>query len=312
MTSINNNKTIFRFLHLNLSIVLCCFLSFNVQSQNRFWKPADSLSIQKANVLGGITAVSWIISLTALNKVWYADYPTTKFHFFNDDNEWLQMDKIGHAYATYQISRSLTHLHRWAGYKPKTAAIIGSSIAFGFQASIEYLDGRSAAWGFSKGDIAANAAGCLLFLSQELFTNKQIIRFKESYSPSPYAVLRPKILGKSPIERYLKDYNGQTYWLSMSPKSIFKNSIVPDWLCLSFGYSVDAKLKGNQNSYAHSNGITYYAQREYLFSLDIDCTKIAVKNKLIKTILGAINAIKVPMPTLIWRNGVCYAKGIYF
>lgn len=312
MTSISNKKPIFRFFQRNLTIVLCCFISYHAQSQKHFWQPSDSLSIQKANILGGTTAASWIISLTALNKIWYANYPTTKFHVFNDDNEWMQMDKFGHSFAAYQISRSLTHLHRWAGYKPKTAAIIGTSIAFGYQASIEYLDGRSAAWGFSTGDIAANTVGCLLFLSQELIANKQIVRFKESYSPSPYAALRPEILGTTAVERYLKDYNGQTYWLSVSPKSLFKNSPIPEWLCVSFGYSIDATLKGNQKIYTHTNGITYFAHREYLLSLDIDCSKIPVQNKYLKTILGAVNAIKIPMPTLIWRNGICYGKGIYF
>ena len=43
--------------------------------------------------------------LVGLNAEWYAKYPRSGFHFFNDDAEWLQVDKVGHAYSAYTESR---------------------------------------------------------------------------------------------------------------------------------------------------------------------------------------------------------------
>ena len=34
-------------------------------------------------------------TLIGLNAIWYAKYPRSGFHFFNDNAEWLQMDKAG-------------------------------------------------------------------------------------------------------------------------------------------------------------------------------------------------------------------------
>jgi hypothetical protein len=36
-------------------------------------------------------------SLGGLYFVWYKNYPQSSFHLFNDNNEWMHMDKIGHA-----------------------------------------------------------------------------------------------------------------------------------------------------------------------------------------------------------------------
>ena len=281
-------------------------------AQSTFFTTSDSLNCKRSIGINTLYAGVWSSSLVMLNQTWYKEYPKSSFHTFNDAGEWMQMDKFGHAYTSYQISKSLTSLYRWTGMQPKKAVIAGTIVTLGYQASIEYLDGRSAAWGFSWSDIAANTSGGLLFGIQQYFWNQQYILFKESYSNSPYAKLRPNILGNNLAERYLKDYNGQTYWLSFAPKSILPNAKIPNWLLLSVGYSVDAKIIGDKNSYISSNNETYTASREFLLSLDIDLSKLPIKRRWIKNILRPINAIKIPLPTLRWKNGICYGHGMYF
>ncbi len=39
--------------------------------------------------------------MVGLYSAWYSNYPQTNFHFFNDNNEWKQVDKVGHAYSAY-------------------------------------------------------------------------------------------------------------------------------------------------------------------------------------------------------------------
>ena len=76
-----------------------------------------------------------------------------------------------------------------------------------------------------------------MLIGQELVWGEQRFRLKYSYYPSPYAQYRPELLGRSFSESWLKDYNGQTYWLSFSPRSFMESSRFPAWLCLSLGNS---------------------------------------------------------------------------
>ncbi len=52
-----------------------------------------------------------------------------------------------------------------------------------------------------------------------------------------WAQQRPETLGKS-LQRtnILKDYNGQTIWLSFNIHSFTKDSFLPKWLSLAVGY----------------------------------------------------------------------------
>lgn len=281
-------------------------------AQSTFFTTSDSINSKRSIGINALYAGVWSSSLVMLNNAWYKDYPKSSFHTFNDAGEWMQMDKFGHAYTSYQISKSLTSLYRWTGMQPKKAVIAGTLITLGYQASIEYLDGRSATWGFSWSDIAANTSGGLLFGIQQYFWNQQYILFKESYSNSPYAKLRPNVLGNTLAERYLKDYNGQTYWLSFAPKNILPNINIPNWVLLSVGYSVDAKIVGDKDLYISPKNDIFRASREFLVSLDIDLSKLSIKRRWIKNILRPFNAIKIPFPTLQWKNGICYGHGIYF
>ena len=111
------------------------------------------------------------------------------------------------------------------------------------------MDGFNSGWGFSISDMASNILGAGLFSSQQLIFEEQLFIPKFSYHPTRYALIRPEVLGKTHVERFFKDYNGQTYWLSFSPKSIFKNSRLPEWFCFSIGYSTDMKVLGNSDYY---------------------------------------------------------------
>jgi len=58
--------------------------------------------------------------------------------------------------------------------------IYGGMLGFMLQAPIEILDGMYEGWGFSWGDMAANAAGSGLVIGQELLFNEQVVKYKFS------------------------------------------------------------------------------------------------------------------------------------
>lgn len=290
------------------------FFLLGVQSlySQRFLENADSLHKPRLITVSTLIGTGWAGSMGGLYFVWYKDYPKSKFHFFDDSKEWLQMDKLGHSFTAYHISDKIAATYRWSGLNRKTSAFIGAGVGFGYQLTLEFLDGINSQWGFSWSDVLANTAGTALFLGQELGFEEQIFKPKFSFSPSPYAKYRPNTLGANFSQQLLKDYNGQTYWLSFSPFAFSKNPNAPKWLCLSLGYSVKGKLHGHNDIYTTSTQ-TFHAQREFVLSLDIDVSKFHFKRKWPRILLSPFNIIKIPFPAVVFTtNGAIQGRWIYF
>ncbi|MCR9172281.1 MAG: YfiM family protein [bacterium] len=272
-------------------------------------------SPNKGRIIGVSSSVGsvWAGSMIALQTVWYADGSNGSFQFFDDSRNWLQMDKVGHVYTAYQLNRLTGELYQWSGMKKETATWLGFGISMGYQTTLEVLDGFSGTWGWSWADFGSNVLGSSIYTAQELVWKEQRILPKFSYSPTPFAAVRPQVLGSSFSESLLKDYNGQTYWFSVSPARFLKNSKIPKWACLSFGYSVHEKLVGSESTYFDaSTGTTYNEQREFLFSLDIDFSQLPIKRPWLKTLVKQFNYLKIPFPALIMRNGTLVASPFYF
>jgi hypothetical protein len=285
-------------------------------AQSSFFTPADSL--HKGRVIGLSTGLGAVYtgSMIGLNQLWYANNPKTSFQFFNDNAHWLQMDKMGHGYSAYWIQNRSYALFRWSGMKKSTSLWLSGAYSFLFQGTFEIMDGFSAAYGFSYGDVVANSSGILLFSLQEGFLGKQVVTPKFSFWPSGYAKYRPALLGSTFSEQLLKDYNGQTYWLSVNLGDITpKKWKVPDWICLSFGYSISEKLKSDQEHYAiqfEGSGYTFNAYRRYLLSLDVDLSRIPVKKPWLKTLFSTINTLKMPFPAIEFSSRGTRGHWFYF
>ena len=270
---------------------------------NQFLFASDSLSVFKKRKLTlGISSLALTsASLTYFNEVWYKEYKTKSLHQFNDNKEWFQLDKCGHTFATYQTGRLMMDAMNWAGYSKKKQLLIGGLSGFTYLAAIELMDGFSDGWGFSWGDIYANALGSGFAIGQKVLWNEQRIQIKFSYYNSQYAKYNPKLLGESAYSQFLKDYNGQIYWLSINPSSfIKKENKFPKWLNVAFGYGANGMIGANDNSILTENGnqIYFNRYRQGYFSLDVDLTRIKTKSKILKSVFSCLNIIKIPFPNL--------------
>lgn len=246
-------------------------------------------------------------SLVYLNQAWYKQYSTGKFHTFNDNDEWMQMDKVGHAWTTYNLGRLMMDGFDWAGYSKKQKLLSGT-IGFVYMTGVEMMDGYSAGWGFSGGDMLANAAGSGLAIGQEALWNEQRVFIKYSYHESGLAPINPELLGRNTQERILKDYNGQIYWLSFSPFAFIKGDHkLPKWLAISFGYGASGMIRARENFITYTTPTTEYTftserLRNYYVSLDIDLTKIKTRSKVLKTVFTCLNMVKIPAPALKFNS----------
>lgn len=272
--------------------------------------------LNKKRTIGVSTGigVAWAGSMLGLSQVWYKGMDKSPFHTFDDSREWMQMDKAGHVYTANKVSSLVGDLYTWSGWKNHSAALVGFGVGFGYQLTLELLDATGEKWGFSWSDMGANFLGSSLYLAQQLAWKEERFLLKFSYHNSPYAKYRPNTLGSTFPERLLKDYNGQTYWLSVSPGTFLSNSKFPKWLCFSFGYGVDAKLHGLHDRYTVEGdlSITFEAKRKFLFSLDIDFSKIPIKQRWLKAIVKQFNYLKLPFPTLILTGNKWGGKWLYF
>ncbi|NVK53737.1 MAG: DUF2279 domain-containing protein [Flavobacteriaceae bacterium] len=283
------------------SILVAFLLLFTslIYSQNAFFKKSDTLNIKRKNIVFITEAVLATSTLVALNNMWYAEYPRASFHFKNDNNHWLQMDKMGHVMTSYYVGKVGMEVLDWAGASKRSQLIYGATYGFTFLTAVEILDGFSKNWGASWGDVFANATGAGILIGQELLWQEQRITLKYSFSTTPYATQRPDFFGKTYIEQALKDYNGQTYWLSANIWSFTKKSSFPKWLNIAVGYGAEGMLYGENSP---NNQFTQDPYRQFYFSLDVDLTKIKTNSKFLKTLFSTINFIKIPAPALEFNS----------
>ena len=301
----------------NISYFLLLFLSVqSVVAQNgigNFLKPADSLNKSRRNGVVLLETGLAAGALIGLNQLWYADYEKSDFHTVNDNSEWLQMDKAGHVFSAYHMGRFGKEALQWTGMSRKGQLIYGSGIGFVFLTAVEVMDGYSSHWGFSTGDIASNFGGTALYVGQELLWKEQRITPKFSFHTTPYASARPNVLGETVPEQVLKDYNGQTYWLSINMYSFFKGSKIPKWLNLAVGYGGEGMITGNDELVNTVFLPESERVRQFYFSFDADLTKIETKSHVLKTVFSIFNTVKIPAPTFEFRgDGEVKFRALYF
>ncbi len=268
---------------------------------------------KRRNLLLGIGGTTYILGSIALYKSWYEDFPRSKFHFYNDMGEWRMMDKTGHVFSTYNQSWLAYRGWKWAGAEEEAAILSGMACGLVFQTTIEIMDGFSARWGFSWPDMASNILGGGIFVGQQLGWKEQRIRIKSSYTPVTYTTSpsqidlindRTKALyGNGFLQRWLKDYNGQTTWISANIHSFLPNTAVPQWLNVSLGYGAQNMLGGYKNQWEIDGQVYDFEEvfprySQWYISLDVDFSKIKTPSPFLRSLLDVLNVLKFPFSTL--------------
>lgn len=290
--------------------ILLLFFLVLMFSQNLVYAQIQKDSIDRKQLRNIIVAESTLYTggMTGLGLLWYKDSESQSFQFFNDNKQWLQMDKIGHVYTAYHLTEINYQLLKSIGIDPKKAMLYSSISSTALMLPIEIFDGFSTSYGASWGDALANSIGAFLPYQQFLFDQNYIYP-KFSFSPSPFADLRPNTLGNNYAEQLIKDYNGQTYWLSTDFNIFSKNNNFPSWLQFSIGYSGNQMVYGSPQE-NNENG--YVANRQWLMSMDLNLSRIEVEQKWIKIMFNLINKVKIPFPAVEWNGKDVVLHPLYF
>jgi uncharacterized protein YfiM (DUF2279 family) len=280
--------------------VLCPLIAFG---------QTDSVVNKKKLVIASTTvAVGYTASMIVLGNAWYNDAPKQSFHFFDDAPEWKQMDKAGHFFSGFHISDNASMVLRSCNVSKRKSDVIGAITSMVIMSSIEVFDGYSAAYGASATDLAANAAGTLFYVGQSFAWNEVRIHPKFSFHRTSLAKQRPDVLGDGASE-ILKDYNGQTLWLSVDVAKFMPNSKWPKWLNVAGGYGAENMIYA-RDSQNLNVGLNPY--RQYYLSLDLDLTAIPTRSKFLRTVLKIANMVKIPAPALEFSRKGVKAHALYF
>ncbi len=312
-----------------LSLVFFCGILASIQAQSgyqSFFTPSDTLNKRRVLLASGFTTATYSAFSIGLFKAWYSKSEQTSFHTFNDFGEWNQMDKVAHGFDSYFQTALCYQGARWTGLNKKKGLILGSSIAMLFQTTIEVLDGFSPEYGFSFPDVYFNLLGSGFFVGQQLLWDDQKFKLKLSANPKNYS--DQAIIGKAGhttsyqsrardlygsgyFNSVLKDYNAQTFWLSFNPGMFSQSiqSVWPAYLNVAIGYGSDNLYGGFKNEWVTPNDHYILESekriRQYYLSLDLDLSKLKVKNHFLKTGLSILNIIKIPAPSLEINSKGC-------
>jgi hypothetical protein len=292
-----------------------------VISENKsFFEPTDSFNQTRFfSALGFTTAVYSGFSI-ALYHTWYKEFEQESFHFFNDWNEWKNMDKQGHVYSAYFQTALSYKGAKWTGLSENSSILTGALCGGLFQTTIEIMDGYSSKWGFSWTDFGANIVGIGSFVAQQRWWGNQKLLIKQSvgFRDHPKTPIQASmgdgtttlfdrsrdLFGSSSTARYLKDYNNQTYWLSFSPASFNEQTSWPSWLNVALGFGVENLYGGFENRWEENGAIfeldkdLYPRYRQFYLGLDIDLTKVKTQSPFLKSVLSVLNIVKIPSPAL--------------
>ena len=226
------------------------------------------------------------------------------------------MDKVGHACTSYHLNKVSHTL--FEKNHIKNPLLKSSIYTFGYMLGVELLDGYSTEWGFSIYDVIGNGLGTFLYSIQESKLKSQPFKIKFSSTKTAYATCRPSLLGENRLQQIFKDYNGQTYWVTFNYNELSNKKIkIFDYVDFALGYSVDGFTGGHNNpeitscncAISECNNLRRTSQ--FIFSLDLNTSKIKNNHPIIGKFLLPFDIIKIPFPAIILNNSKNF-RLIYF
>lgn len=261
----------------------------------------QSINTTRLLLVGGLLLTSMVTIHIYQQNGWWKDN-RAPFHFREDLNYGLHVDKIGHFWGAAVLTEVIALSLEWTAMSKESALLWGAGASLLFQTYIEVEDGFSK-WGFDRVDFLSDVAGAAWPLARHYVPALQNVDLKFSYLPSPLINTQGGTGFQGQQHLIMDDYEGQTFWLSMNVNDALPNVVEPYWpdvFRLAIGYGARDIAKQNN------------AYRVYFLALDYDMTKIIpdttpflrTVNRLLKYLHLPAPAVQIH-PTTIWY-------GLYF
>lgn len=244
--------------------------------------------------VGGVAVAGNVALYEYFKRAWWNGQPAPHMWLNWEKNEpFREMDKFGHAWGGYHLSRIGSELLGGACVSRTKAVWWSAAYAAAFQLQIELWDGKQAAYGFSPFDLAANTAGASYAVAQQYVPALRSIKPTISYSRT----LASKRYGRAQGSqlRPTTDYSGQTYWLSVDMDEMLPDAAArwwPGFLRASVGHSITDYVDPN-------TGRGLWGRREFVLTLDVDPEKLPGQNHLWRRAKHELSYYHFPAPALV-------------
>lgn len=288
----------------SLVLVAFCLL---LLTANSFAAPGDPLTwrdstwdYRSEDSTDLATDVSWlkvggVASLTLIaygaaywlvfEKGWWDD-ERSHFHFENDFDYALNLDKLGHFAAGVMLGESFYEGYRWAGATEFQSYLFAGLSAMMTHVAIDVKDGYSPEWGFSIFDVLSGTIGGFYPMAERYIPLFKYVDLKWSYWINTKAYYRQSDTGI-----FTDDYCNQTFWASFKPYRLLPaaaRQYYPSWLAIAAGLSIDEKVFTKEP----------HPRREVYIALDYDLEAFRPQSRLARTIVKYLNYFKLPAPTI--------------
>ena len=203
-----------------------------------------------------------------------------------------EMDKFGHAWGGYHLSRIGGELLGGACVSRTKAVWWSAAYAAAFQLQLEMWDGKQAEYGFSPFDLGANTAGAGYAVAQHYVPALRNVKPTISYARTVAARRFGRAQGSE--LRPTTDYSGQTYWMSFDVDAMLPDDAArwwPGFVRASIGHSITDYV-------SPSTGRSLWGKREIVLSLDIDPEKLPGQNRIWRQVKHELSYYHFPSPAL--------------
>ncbi len=268
-----------------------------------YYSHAQKQEINKARLM--IVGGSLLTSMAAIHiyqqNGWWKNNRAS-FHFQEDLNYGLWVDKLGHFYGGALLAFIMSKSLEWANISEKNAIWISAGGSLLFQTYVEMEDGFSK-WGFDRVDWGFDIGGAFWNPVRYYIPFLRNFDLKFSYHPSELLGSSKGIGFRGQHHIMIDDYEGQTFWLGIKVKNLIPDAwknYYPSFLGVAFGYA--ARNVADENPY-----------KIYFIGLDLDMTEIIPDNTpFLKAIGEALNFIHFPMPAIQFSLNKTIWYGLYF
>lgn len=289
------------------SKIVASFLLLFLFAVNSFAAPGDPLTwrdstwdYRSEDSTDLATDVSWlkvggVASLTLIaygaaywlvfEKGWWDD-ERSHFHFENDFDYALNLDKFGHFAAGVMLGESFYEGYRWAGATEFQSYLFAGLSAMMTHVAIDVKDGYSPEWGFSIFDVLSGTLGGFYPMAERYIPIFKYIDLKWSYWINTKAYYDQSETGV-----FTDDYCNQTFWASFKPYRLLPaaaRQYYPSWLAFAAGLSIDEKVFTREP----------HPRREVYIALDYDLEAFRPQSRLARTVIKYLNYFKLPAPTI--------------
>ena len=260
------------------------------------YRSEDSVDIQSELVpakLAGVASLTLIAYGAAygfvFEKGWWDENGGRGFHFENDFDYALNLDKFGHFAAGVILGESFYEGYRWAGASEFQSYLFAGLTALATHIAIDIKDGFAPTWGFSIFDVLSGGLGGFLPMAERYLPVFKYVDLKWSYWINSNAYYNHEHGASGGV--FTDDYVNQTFWASFKPYRLLPESArkyYPSWLAIAVGLSIDEKVFTGAP----------HPRREVYIALDYDLEAFRPQSRFARFAVKMLNYFKLPAPTI--------------